>query len=174
MDRFSGFIVPFMVFSVFLTAILRKRPVFEEFSLGASDGMKICVKIFVPIMGFGVAMAAMRSSGLLLYLAKVLSPLSKYVGLNEDLLTMAIFRPLSGSGSIGILADIVKRYGSDSFTAKCACVMMGSTETTFYTLAVYFSATKVRYTGRCLACSLAADAVSILLSLIVCTLMFKG
>ena len=105
-------------------------------------------------------------------LTKLLAPALSYIGFPPELLPMAFMRPLSGSGSLGVLTDIAKTYGADSLLARTAATIFGSTETTFYVLAVYFGSVGVKRTRHALAAGLVADAVGITVSVIICRMMF--
>jgi spore maturation protein B len=146
--------------------------VYSEFLSGVESGMKTVASIFAPLLGILTASAMLRESGLLSVLTHFLAPLTRAVHIPDGAVLLALMRPVSGGGSLGILSDIISAYGADSITALTAAVMMGSTETTLYTLCVYFKNTSVKHTRRILAAALLADAVCAAASGIVCSLWF--
>lgn len=165
--------IPFVILLILSFGLLRRVSVFDCFTAGAKDGLKTAVSIVAPVIALMVAIAMLRASGALDALAWALRPITNLIGLDENLLPLALLRPVSGSGSIGIVTGIVNTFGPDSAVAKTACVMAGATETTFYTLAVYFGAVGIKNTRHTVAAALFADLASVVLCLIVCRFFFQ-
>jgi spore maturation protein B len=123
-----------------LFAVVRKVNVFESFVGGAKDGFQIAIKIIPYLVGFLVAISMFRAAGGFNLLNKIFTPLLTKLGFPVELLPIAIIRPFSGAAATSLLVDIAHRYGGDSFLAHAAATMMGSTETTFFVIMVYFGA----------------------------------
>ena len=164
--------IPFLLSSIPLIAALRRVKVYEEFVEGAKEGFQTAVRIIPYLVAILVAIGMFRAAGGIEMLTKLLAPALSYIGFPSELLPMAFMRPLSGSGSLGVLTDIAKTYGADSLLARTAATIFGSTETTFYVLAVYFGSVGVKRTRHALAAGLVADVVGITVSVIICRLMF--
>jgi spore maturation protein SpmA len=164
--------IPFLLTVIPLVAGLRRVKVYEEFVEGAKEGFQTAVRIIPYLVAILVAIGMFRAAGGIEMLTRALAPLLDAVGFPTELVPMAFMRPLSGSGSLGVLTDIAKTHGADSFLARAAATIFGSTETTFYVLAVYFGSVNVRRTRHALAAGLTADAVGITVSVIICKLMF--
>lgn len=150
-----------------LYGLIRRVPVYEVFVDGAKDGFNIAVRIIPYLVAILLAIAMFRASGAMEALVEVLrTPLSA-VGFPPEVLPMAIIRPLSGSGSTAVLIDIQQQHGANSIITQTAATIFGSTETTFYVIAVYFGAVGVKKTRHALAAGLIADVVAIFLAVYV-------
>jgi len=143
---------------------LSGTPVFEAFKEGAAEGIELALRIMPTLIALLCAIGMLRASGALDAAVAVLSPLAEAVSMPRELLPLALLRPISGSGSLALVSDIIKTYGADSYIGRCASVMMASTETTFYTIAVYFGAVNVKKTAHTVWAALFADAVSFIAS----------
>lgn len=167
MNYISMFAVPVFI-SIFVVAGLIKRVgVYECFTEGAKDGLSSMLGIIAPLVGLMVAINMFRASGALELIAHGLSGVLSALGMPAEVLPLAILRPISGSASLAVVTDIFGTVGPDSPAGKIASVMMGSTETTFYTVAVYFGAAGIKNTRHTLAAALSADLTGIVLSAIV-------
>jgi spore maturation protein B len=144
-----------------LVAAFRKVNVFEAFVSGAKNGFDVALKIIPYLVGFLVAIGMFRAAGGFTLLANGLGPLLKSMGFPPELLPLALVRPFSGGASNGILVDIAHTYGGSSFIAHAAATMMGSTETTFYVLMVYFGAVGILKTRHAIPAALVADLVGV-------------
>jgi len=164
--------IPFLLSVIPLIAALRRVKVYEEFVDGAKEGFQVAVKIMPYLVAILVAVGMFRAAGGIEMLAQVLGPALGAIGFPTELLPMAFMRPLSGSGSLGVLTDIAAVHGADSFLARTAGTIFGSSETTFYVLAVYFGSVGVVRPRHALPAGLVADAVGITMSVIVCRIMF--
>jgi spore maturation protein B len=164
MDLVAMFILPVLIVGLPVYGLIRRVPVYEKFVEGAKDGFTTAVRIIPYLVAILFAIAMFRASGALGFLQDGLRRPLAAIGLPPEVLPMAIVRPLTGSGSLGVLADMKSQYGADSIYVKMAATIYGSTETTFYVLAVYFGSVNIRNTRHALAAGLIADASSILLS----------
>lgn len=170
--NFAGLILPIIVLAAVSSALIRRTDVYGTFLNGVESGMKTVISIFPPLLGILTAAAMLRESGILAHITAFLSPAARLFHIPDGALILALMRPVSGGGSLGILSDIINTYGADSITALTAAVMMGSTETTLYTMCVYFRNTSVKNTRRILAAALFADLVCAAVSGIVCAVRF--
>lgn len=157
---------------IFITfGFIKKVPVYDCFIEGAKDGLQSMVGIIVPLVGLMVAINMFKASGALELLSRVFSPVLKAINLPPELLPLAVLRPISGSASTAIVTDIFKVFGPDSVIGKIASVMMGSTETTFYTIAVYFGAVGIKNTRHTVVSALSADFTGIILATIIANII---
>ena len=156
--------IPFMLVFFAVLAAVRGLKVYEEFVEGAREGFQVVVRIMPFLVAMLAALAAMRYSGALPLLQSLLTPVLDVIRFPADLLPMALMRPLSGSGSQGVLADLLTNESLDLWKKYAAATMYGSTETTFYVLAVYFGSVGIRRTRHALAAGLCADATGLLVA----------
>ena len=167
-----SYTIPIFIFLTVTYALLKKTPVYDSFSEGAKNGITTLFNIFPSLLSIMITVAMLRESGALEALMNLLEPVTSFLGINDEVMLLGLVRPLSGSGALGILGDILKNNGADSFSGIVASVIMGSTETTFYTLMVYFSKTKVKYTKRVIPAAVFGDIVGLLASIWVCKIFF--
>jgi spore maturation protein SpmA len=164
--------IPFILVFFLIYAALKRVPVYEEFVEGAKEGWAMAVRIMPFIVAMLAALAILRNSGTLMLLQDLLRPALELVRFPVDLLPMALMRPLSGSGSQGVLAELLANETVPNLIKYMAATMYGSSETTFYVLAVYFGSVAVRRTRHALAAGLVADAAGVVSSVVICQLMF--
>jgi spore maturation protein SpmA len=164
--------VPFMVAFFPFYAWLRKLPVYEEFVEGAKDGFGVAVQIIPYFVAMLVAIGCLRGAGVIEHFTRWLTPVLTAVSFPPELAPMALIRPLSGSGSLAALSDLVNTLGPDHLVTRMAATLFGSTETTFYIVAVYFGAVAVRRTRHAIWAGLAADLAGIIAAVIVCRLVW--
>ena len=164
----SNLAMPLIILIIVFYGFLEKKEVFDKFLEGAKDGIKIVVNIFPTLIGLFLAVGALRSSGIIDILIKLIEPILNIVNFPSEIMPLAILRPISGSSSIAIATDIMKNLGVDSQIGIMASVIMGATETTLYTIAVYSSSVKIKKTRFVLIASLAADVVGIITSVVIC------
>ncbi|HNQ91214.1 MAG TPA: spore maturation protein [Verrucomicrobiota bacterium] len=155
-----------------LYAALRGVPVYEEFVQGAKEGFEVVVRIIPYLVAMLVAVGTFRAAGCIDWLSRLLQPALDLARFPAELLPMALTRPLSGSATIGLFADLVNTLGPDHLVSRMGGTILGSTETTFYVIAVYFGAVGVRRTRHAVAAGLLADAAGIAASVLVCRMMF--
>ncbi len=164
----SNLAMPFIILLIVAYGLIEKKKVFDVFLDGAKEGLSIVLSIFPTLVGLFVAIGALRSSGIIDLIVNFLSPVLEIIKFPSEIMPLALLRPISGSSSIAIATDIMKNYGVDSNLGMIASTIMGSTETTLYTIAVYTSCVKIKKTRFVLVASLIADFVGILVSVVVC------
>jgi spore maturation protein B len=169
----STWAIPFFLVAIPLYGALRKVKVYESFVEGAKGGIQSAVRIIPYLVAMLVAVGMLRAAGAIDMMANALAPLLGRLRFPVEILPLAIMRPLSGSGSLGIVTELVSAHGPDSFIGRLAASAYGSTETTFYVLAVYFGAVGIRKTRHAVAAGLTADIVSLAAAVIVCRLAFQ-
>jgi spore maturation protein B len=171
-DLLSVFVIPVIIIGFPLYGLWRRVPVYEEFVTGAKDGFQVAVNIIPYLVAILFAVAMFRASGAMDFFVEGLRPVLSPLGIPPEVLPMAITRPLTGSGSAGIMLDLINRYGADSLIVKTAATMFGSTETTFYVVAVYFGAVNVKKTRHAVPAGLTADFAAMLLAVYVVRWLF--
>ncbi len=164
--------VPFLLVFFPLYAALRGVKVYEEFVEGAKEGFQVAIRVIPFLVAILVAVGMFRGAGGIEALKSALAPLLTPLGFPPDLLPMVLVRPLSGSATTGLFAEIVQRLGPDSLTTRMAGTIFGSTETTFYVIAVYFGSVAVRRARHAVAAGLIADFAGVVASVVICRLMF--
>ena len=164
--------IPMLIFIFIGYGALKKVKVYEKFVEGAKEGFDVAVRIIPYLVAMLVAIGIFRAGGAMDFLVMILKPFTDFIGMPAEALPMAIMRPLSGSGSLGIMAEIIKVHGPDSFLGILVSTFFGSTETTFYVLAVYFGAVNIRRTRHALVAGLLADTAGILGALFIVKLLF--
>ena len=162
----SNFMIPLIIFYIVAIGISNKVPVYDEFVKGAKDGLKTVVGILPTLVGLMVAVGVLRASGFLDFLASLLSRPAGVLGLPAPLVPVTIVRMFSSSAATGLVLDIFKQYGTDSYIGMVASIMMSCTETIFYTMSVYFRTVKVKKTRYTLAGALVATISGIIASVI--------
>jgi spore maturation protein B len=166
------FILPLLIVGITAYGLVKKVKIYEEFVVGAKDGFDIAVRIIPYLVAILFAIGMFRASGAMDWMILGLKPILGIFGFPAEVLPMAIIRPLTGSGSVGVLADMIATYGEDSIFVKIAGTMFGSTETTFYVVAVYFGAISVRKTKYAIQAGLAADFTGAVMAVVVCYWLF--
>lgn len=166
----------FVIIIGFILAGIRKKVnVYDAFIEGAKEGFTTAVRIIPYLVAILVAIGVFRASGCMDYLTQGIASLVEMCGLDSDFvgaLPTALMKPLSGSGARGLMVDAMSTYGADSFVGRLACIFQGSTDTTFYILAVYFGSVGVAKTRHAVPCGLLADFAGILAAIFVCYLFF--
>lgn len=171
-NAISLYTLPLIIVAIPLIALFKKVPVYETFISGAKEGFKVGVMIIPYLVAILVAIGMFRASGAIDLLSQLLSPILNKIGLPSELLPLAIIRPLSGSGALGVMAEIASSHGPDAFITKMAAVMVGSSETTFYVLTVYFGAVGITKFRHALWAGLLTDIASIFIAIVVCNVLF--
>ncbi|HHY25979.1 MAG TPA: spore maturation protein [Desulfitobacterium dehalogenans] len=171
----SRWAIPFLLLFIPLLAFLRKVPVYESFVTGAEEGFKTGIKILPFLVGMLVSIRIFVDSGALDILAKLLKPIFTIFGLDSDLtaiIPLAIMRPLSGSGALGVATQLINQYGPDSFIGRLASTLQGSTDTTFFVLTVYFGSVGIKKYRYALKLGLMADLIGLIASMWIVHRMF--
>ena len=172
LDAISLWAIPVLLVAIPFAGLLRGVKVYDVFIEGAKEGFEVAVRIIPFLVGILVAIGMFRGSGAMDLLTASLQPIAVSTGFPAELLPLAILRSLSGSGSLAFATDLVKTHGPDSLIGRMAATMYGSSETTFYVLAVYFGAVGVRRTRHAVAAGLVGDAVAAIAAVAVCAWMF--
>ena len=161
---FSNLAMPMVIFFIVLYGVTEKVKVFDNFLEGAKEGIKTTFSILPTLIGLFLAIGVLRSSGVLDFIIKLSSPILEIFKFPSELMPLAILRPISGSASIAVATDIMKQAGVDSLIGNIASTIMGSTETTLYTIAIYTSCIKIKKTRFILLAALTADITGIIVS----------
>lgn len=164
MPDFGNYLLPLMIAAILITALIRRVPVFDCFLEGAKEGLGTVKGILPSLIGLMAAVAMLRASGALEALTGLIAPAARAIGLPEQCMPLWLLRPVSGSGSLAIMEDIIRENGPDSFAGRVAAVMQGSSETTFYAITVYFGAVGVKNTRHAVPSALIGDAVCFVIS----------
>ncbi len=164
--------IPGLILFVVVYGALKGVKVYERFVEGAKEGFNIGVRIIPYLVAMIVAIGVFRGGGAMEILTAVLSPVTSLIGMPSEALPLAIMRPLSGSGALGVMSETIKANGPDSFIGRLVSVMMGSSETTFYVLAVYFGSVSISRTRHAVPAGIVADIASVLASVWLVGLLF--
>ena len=168
----SIWVLPVLILAVLVIGIAKKVPVYEEFVTGAKDGVKVGLDIIPYLVAIIVAVSMFRTSGILDFISVKFAAVLSFLHIPSDVLPILFTRSLSGSATLGLLVDVIKATGENSYATMLAAVMIGSSETTFYVLAVYFGSIGVKKYRHALAAGVLADIVGIFLAVLVCNLFF--
>ena len=172
LEALSIWAIPLVVAGVPLHALTRKVKVYPVFVEGAKEGFQVAVRVIPPLVAVVVALGMLRASGAMDGLATLLAPLTSRIGVPASVLPMVLVRPLSGGAALGVVADVLRSDGADSYAGRLVSVMAGSTETTFYVLAVYFGAVGVTRYRQALPAALMADLAGFAASVVAVRFLF--
>lgn len=168
----STWAIPLLLFIIPVLAFSKKIKVYETFVDGAKEGFEVAVKIIPYLVAILVAIGMFRASGAMDIFVRLISPLTDAIGLPAETLPAALMRPLSGSGTLGIATELMVEHGPDSFIGRLVSTFYGSTETTFYVIAVYFGAVGIKKTRHAVPGGLVGDLAGLLAALFICKLVF--
>lgn len=168
----SDLMLPSIIGAILFYGIVKKVDIYAVFIEGAMEGAKTAIKIFPYILAVIFAINLFINSGAEQFIVKLLTPITSLIGFPPELLSLSIVKPLSGGGSLGVFQSILDNYGADSYIGRSASVLMGSSETIFYTTAVYFGAVGIKNIRYTVKVGLIAHCASIFAALVVCKLMF--
>ncbi|MGN0006451.1 MAG: spore maturation protein [Candidatus Gastranaerophilaceae bacterium] len=171
-DILSMLALPILIMLILVFALFKKVPVYEAFVDGAKDGIDVTLRIIPYLTAIIVAVAMFRASGALDMLTNLLSGVLQKIHLPSEIMPLAIVRSLSGSAALGVFSDIASQNPPNSYVVKLGAVMLGSSETTFYVLSVYFGAVGIKKYRYALVTGLIADVVGIIAAIIVSTIFF--
>ncbi len=160
--KFSDYLIPVLLAGAALYALCRRVDVFSALTTGAGEGLSVVLRILPPLVALLTAVYMLRASGALELLTELLTPVLMFLGIPPETVGLLLIRPVSGSGALAVGSDIMQTYGPDSTIGRTAAVMLGSTETTFYTVAVYYGAAGIRRTRHTIPAALAADITGFL------------
>lgn len=167
----SSAAIPVMITLIILYGLKEKNNVFDTFLDGAKEGIEIVFKLFPTLVGIFLAVGALRSSGLIDFIVELLSPVVEFLKFPSEIMPLALLRPISGSASMAVAVDIMQNYGVDTLTGIISSTIMGSTETTFYTIAIYTSCVGIKKTRGILFAALAADVAGMVASTVICQIL---
>lgn len=162
------YVLPIFILIIIIIGFVKGVPCFDSFVKGARDGGLTIVKLVPSLIGLIVAVNVFRVSGILEIILGYISPFIEGIGVNKDIFPLVLIRPISGSASLATLRQIMENCGANSYASRVACVMMGSTETIFYTMAVYTEKNKIKKLPRVLPAALAANLISAIAAGIIC------
>jgi len=172
LEQISLWAIPVLLVTIPLIGLIRKVKVYDVFVDGAKEGFGVAVNIIPFLVGLLVAIGMFRASGAMDLLTAALKPMMAATGFPAELFPLAILRTLTGSGSLAFTTDLIKTYGADSLMARMAATMYGSSETTFYVLAVYFGAVAVKRTRHAVPAALIGDLVAAIATVAICMWLF--
>ncbi len=167
----SIYILPVLFVALFLYGFFKKINTYDTFVKGAKGAIELTISIFPYIACIMIAVALLRVSGVTEFLAKLLTPVFKFLGIPPELCELVLLRPFTGSGSYALLNDVFTQFGPDSYISRCACVIMGCSETIFYVATVYFSQTKVKKLLYAIPCALLASIFGAIVGCLLCRVM---
>jgi len=155
----TDYLVPLLLFFAISLTLRKKENAYDSMVQGGADGLKLLVSILPALVMLMTSVHMLKASGVIALLSSVLSPLFSFLGIPPETSVLVLIRPISGSAALAVGADLMAEYGVDSLIGRTAAVMLGSTETTFYTISVYFSAAGIKKTRYALPAALFADLV---------------
>ncbi|MFC7391519.1 spore maturation protein [Scopulibacillus cellulosilyticus] len=168
----SVWLIPILIGVVILHGTIKKVPTYETFVEGGKEGFNIAISIIPFIVGMLVSIGVFRASGALDYFLNMLKPALSAIGVPAQVVPLALIRPISGNGALGMMSDLIAQYGPDSFIGRLASTIQGSTDTTFYIVTVYFGAVGIKKIGDALKVGLLVDFVGISAAIIIVTYVF--
>lgn len=168
----GAFAIPSVMLVIIVFALFKKVSVFDTFLKGAKGGAKTAFNILPSLIGLVVAVSMLRESGALDILVKALSPVASFFGIDKSIMPLALLNPISGGGSLSMYENLLKTAGPDSYIGRVASVMMGSTETTFYAVTLYYSSVGIRKTRQTVPAAVCADITSYIASSWIVRLFF--
>ena len=166
-EKISISFLPLLILTILTCGIIKKVPVYEEFVEGAKDGFKVSITIIPYLIALIVAIGMLRASGIIENISTLLNETMSKLSLHTDLIPIMITRPLSGSAALGLFSELASTHGTDAFITKLAAIMIGSSETTFYVLSVYFGSIGIKKFRYAILTGIIADIISIVLAVLV-------
>ncbi len=168
----TDWVIPVLLTMVLVYGALHRTDVYGTLTKGAEEGLQVLLRIAPALVGLMTVLAMFRASGALDALSSAAAPLLEWLGIPSETVPLMLLRPLSGSGALAVTGDLIAAYGPDSYVGRVAAVMMGSTETTFYTVAVYFGAAGITRTRHTIPAALTADFTGFLVAALMVRLLF--
>lgn len=172
--NYTSYIIPTIILFIVVYGLIKKVDIFNEFIEGAKENLQVGIDLLPTLICIVTVIAMFKNSGAVDIISLILKPLTDFLGFPTDCIPLALIRPISGSGALAVYENILTHNHPDSFVGKVASVMMGSTETTFYTIAVYFSVTKVKKIRHALFCALIGDFAGFIFSSLVVKLLYNN
>lgn len=171
-ENISNLILPILILTILTWGILKQQPIYEHFVDGAKEGFGVSIKIIPYLVAIIFAVTIFRASGLMDFIAKPLALLTNNIGLPTDILPIIFTRPLSGSAALGLFSELATKFDPNSYTVKLAAIIVGSSETTFYVLSVYFGSVGIVKFRYALLTGILADIIGIISAIFVAQLFF--
>lgn len=168
----SGGIIPLILLVIVTYGMFKGKKVYEWFIEGAKEGLQVCIRIFPALLAMLIAVRIFKDANLLSLLNNTVEPFVSLIALPKDIVPLVLIKPLSGSGALGIFTEIINEVGPDTRTGLIASVIMGTTETIFYTVTVYFGAVGIKKIRHTLWSAVMADMVAIIMAILTVTLFF--
>lgn len=168
----SIIIIPFIITIILIHGYIKGINLYDTFVEGAKNGFKTSIRIMPYLIAVFLAIGIFKRSGAMELIVNIFSPIARLAGIPSEVLPLMIMRPISGSGSLAIVRDIITTYGPDSFPGRVASTMMGSAETIFYTMAVYFGAVGIKDSRHALPAALISHLASVIASVVICSFVF--
>ncbi len=165
--------IPMMITLIIGHGYIKGVKLYDEFVEGAKDGFKTVVRIMPCLIAIFLAIGIFKESGALNFLSKILGPPAKLIGIPNEVIPLVILKPISGSGSLAMVKDIINSYGPDSLAGRVASTMLGSSETIFYTMAIYFGAVGIKKSRYTLICAMMSHLAGVIAAAIICRIIFK-
>lgn len=172
LSRLASWITPFFMLGIPLFGVIKKVKVYDVFLEGALEGFKIIVKLLPFYVAIFTAVALIKESGMLDIITKLLGSSAEKYGLTGEIIAQALMKPISGSASLGIAANTMTTYGPDSFLGRLSSIIQGSTDTTFFVIALYYGSIKVTKVKHTLWAGLLSDAMGFVAAVILCKMLF--
>lgn len=169
---FSIALIPAIMSIILIHGYIKGVNLYDAFVEGAEGGFKTALKIMPYLIAIFIAIGIFKRSGAMGFLVNIIAPIANIFGIPKEVMPLALMRPISGSGALAVLREIITEYGPDSFIGRVASTMMGSAETIFYTMAIYFGAVGVKDSRHALPAALLSHAASILASVLICNIVF--
>lgn len=167
----SNYIIPILIVILIIYALYKKQNVYKSFVSGAQEALTLVFDLFAFIIAIFILVEILNVSGLTTILTNFLKPVFNFLGIPPELTGLVLVKPFSGSGSLAILQDIFLEHGPDSYIARCASVILGSSETVFYVSSIYFSKTNIKKIGIAIPIALFATIISVILSCLICKIL---
>lgn len=167
----ASYIIPIFLLLLLIYAFFKNINAYDAFAVGARESVNLCVNTFPYLVAIFVAVELFKLSGLAGEVSKLLAPFFEFLGMPSELAEFMVLRPFTGSGSIAYLSEIFANFGADSYVAKCACVIMSCSETTFYIVAVYFSTIKIKKLRYTIPVALFSTFVGSVIACLVCKIL---
>lgn len=167
----SSAAMPMIILGIIVYGIMEKKKVYDSFLEGAKEGIEIVFNIFPTLIGIFVAVGALRSSGILDIIIQSISPITNFFKIPSEIMPLMLVRPISGSASTAVATDIMRNFGVDTHIGMIASTIMGSTETTFYTIAIYTSCVGIKKIRFVLVAALIADLIGMIASVVLCSFL---
>ncbi|MGV3488960.1 MAG: spore maturation protein [Tuberibacillus sp.] len=168
----SVWMIPMIIGIVFLAGTIRRVPTYETFVEGGKEGFQMAVSIMPYLVGMLVSIGVFRASGAMDAMVNMIKPLFSAIGVPAEIVPLAIIRPISGNGALGMMSNVLATYGPDSFIGRLAATIQGTTDTTFYIVTVYFGAVGIKKISDSLKVGLLADLFGFIAAIIIVTLVF--